>query len=260
MDDDQGRAGLARRLAAAGFVAAWEEADQLAAAADRSGAELADLVARRLAGEPLAWITGRADFGGLVVRVDPGVYVPRHKTVALVRRAVTRLPPGGVAIDVCTGAGAIAATLAAARPAARVVATDVDARSVACARSNRVEAHLGDLFGPVPDGLRGRVDVVVGSVPYVPTSALASLQRDTFNFETTTSYDGGTDGLDVVRRVLRDARSFLRTGGWILLELGGEQPHEVADDLVRLGYRDATTLQDVDGDVDGLEAAWGGPA
>ncbi len=254
---------LVRRLAAAGFVAAQQEAAQLAAAADRSGVDVAGLVERRLTGEPLAWITGRSDFGGLALRIDPGVYVPRPRTVALARRGVTRLPPGGVAIDVCTGAGAIAATLARTRASARVVASDLHAPSVACARSNGVEAHLGDLFDPVPDGLRGRVDLVIGSVPYVPTAAMSSLQRDTFTFETTTSYDGGEDGLDVVRRVLRDARSFLRPGGWILLELGGEQPDALADDLARLGYGEVTTLREDEGeghDVVWLEAAWtGGP-
>ncbi len=258
MDQSARRSDLVRRMAGAGFVAAGDEVDHLVAAATRTGLDLDGLVARRLTGEPLAWVTGRTAFGDLVVRVDSGVYVPRPRTVGLARRAVTRLPPGGVAIDVCTGAGAIAATLSHTRPTARVVGTDVDVASVACARSNGVEAHLGDLFDPVPDGLSGRVDLVVGSVPYVPTPALSSLQRDTFTFEATTAYDGGGDGLDVVRRVLRDARSFLRRGGWILLELGGGQPDELADELVQLGYRDVTTPRDSDGDVAGVEASWRG--
>ena len=98
---------VAARLERAGFVAAEEEAAELLAA----GGDLDALVARRLTGEPLAWITGTAPFCGLWIRVDPGVYVPRWQTEALARRAVERLPADGVAIDLCTGSGAIATVL-----------------------------------------------------------------------------------------------------------------------------------------------------
>ncbi len=133
------------------------------------------LVARRLTGEPLAWVTGRVRFGDLEVRVDPGVYVPRWQTLPLAHRAVERLPADGVAIDLCTGAGALAMTLQEARPGAWVVATEVDESAVACARANCVEVYRGDLFSPLPSSLAGEVDVVTGVVPYVPTAALAWL-------------------------------------------------------------------------------------
>ena len=176
------------------------------------------MVARRLTGEPLAWITGTAPFCGLWIRVDPGVYVPRWQTEALAWRAVERLPADGVAIDLCTGSGAIAKVLMTHRPGARVVASDVDPRAVACARSNGVEAYVGDLFEPLPDVV---ADVIVGVVPYVPTPDLPLLQRDTFTFETPLAYDGGADGLDIVRRVIAEAPRHLR--GPLLLELGGDQ-------------------------------------
>ena len=118
--------------------------------------------------------------------------------------------------------GAIAATLAARRPGARVVASDVDARAVACAVANGVEAVTGDLFAPLPPELERRVDVVVGVVPYVPTPELGLLQRDTLAFESARSYDGGPDGTAVLRRALAEAPRFLRPGGALLLELGGE--------------------------------------
>ena len=139
---------LSAVLAAAGFLAAEEEAGEIVARAAGDGALLDAMVARRLTGEPLAWITGITLFCDVVIHVDPGVYVPRWQSEPLARRAAERLPAHGVAIDLCTGSGAIAATLTHLRPRARVVASDIDARAVACALSNGVEAYLGDLFAP----------------------------------------------------------------------------------------------------------------
>ncbi len=251
---DSSRDELAERLADAGFVAPDEEADELLARAAGDPDVLDALVERRLTGEPLAWITGSVVFCGLAIRVDPGVYVPRWQSEALALRAVERLPARGTAIDLCTGAGAIARTLSANRPAARVVASDVDERAVACARANGVDAHLGDLFAPLPRALEGEVDVVVGVVPYVPTPDLSLLQRDTLTFESTRSYDGGHDGTDVLRRVVAEGPRFLRPGGALLLELGAGQPEALAGDLDELGYREVAVLHDEDGDVRGIEA------
>ena len=250
-------AALAELLADAGFVAAAEEAGELLdrAAGDR---ELLDaLVARRLTGEPLAWITGSVSFCGLEVAVEPGVYVPRWQSEPLALRAAERLPANGVAVDVCTGAGAIAKTLMARRPRARVVATDLDERAVACARRNGVDAHRGDLLAPLPRALQGRVDVVVGVVPYVPTPDLALLQRDTLTFESALSYDGGEDGIAPLRRVVAGSPRFLRRGGALLLELGGHQADALRDDLARLRYVDVGVLRDEEGDVRGIEATLG---
>jgi release factor glutamine methyltransferase len=248
---------LAELLADAGFVAAQEEADELLARAAGDVGLLDALVARRLTGEPLAWITGSVAFCGLQIRVERGVYVPRWQSEPLARRAVERLPAGGVAIDLCTGAGAVARTMSANRPGARVVASDLDERAVACARANGVEAYRGDLFAPLPRALQGGVDVVVGVVPYVPTPDLPLLQRDTLAFESPLSYDGGRDGTEILRRVLADAPRFLRPGGALLLELGGQQADALGDDLARLGYIDVTVLEDEDGDVRGIEATLG---
>jgi len=248
------RGELAELLADAGFVAAAEEAGELLARAGGDQELLDALVARRLTGEPLAWITGSVCFCGLEIAVDPGVYVPRWQTEALALRAVERLPANGVAVDVCTGAGAIAKTLMARRPDARVVATDLDERAVACARRNGVEAHRGDLLSPLPRALEGRVDVVVGVVPYVPTGDLRLLHRDALTFESTLSYDGGEDGTALLRRVVADSPHFLRHGGALLLELGGQQANALADDLDRLGYVDVDVLRDEEGDVRGIEA------
>ena len=247
---------LVSTLSSAGFVAPEEEAHELVARAGDDDALLDALVGRRLTGEPLAWVTGRVSFCDLELRVDPGVYVPRWHTEQLARRAAELLAADGTAIDLCTGTGAIARTLGAAHPAARVVATDSDGRAVTCARANGVEAYCGDLFAPLPGALDGRVDLVVAVVPYVPTSALALLQRDTLTFESPLSYDGGPDGTDILRRVLTESPRFLRPGGTVLLELGGEEADALSGDLSRLGYFDVAILLDPDDDVRGLEATW----
>jgi release factor glutamine methyltransferase len=244
-------------LASEGFIAADEESQELIAFAVGDSERLDAAVRRRLTGEPLAWITGRVIFCGIDVHVAPDVYVPRWLTEPLAQRAIERLPERGIAVDLCTGSGAIAAVLRAHRPQARVVATDIDARAVECATTNGVEVYLGDLFAPLPADVAGRVDVVVGVVPYVPTSELPLLQRDTFTFERPLAYDGGVDGADILRRVLVEAPRFLKPGGAILLEVGGDQADLLKEDLDRLGYIDVTILADEDGDVRGIEATLG---
>jgi release factor glutamine methyltransferase len=251
------RDALAALLGGAGFVAAREEADELLARAGGGDMHLAALVERRLTGEPLAWIIGGVSFCGVEVRVDPGVYVPRRQSERLARRAALRLPGGGVAIDLCTGSGAIAKVLKTERPGARVVASDLDARAVACAAANGVEVYRGDLFAPLPQELEGRADVVVGVVPYVPTPELPLLQRDTLTFESPLAYDGGVDGTGLLRRVLSDGRRWLRPGGALLLELGGGQAGLLAVDLARRGYAGVTVLVDDEGDARGIEAHLG---
>ena len=134
------------------------------------------------------------------------------------------------------------------------MASDLDERAVACARANGVDAHAGDLYGPVPATLAGAVDVVTGVVPYVPTGELGLLQRDTFTFETALAYDGGADGCAVLRRAVREAPRWLRPGGALLLELGGDQASLLAGDLAAAGFGDVRVLRDEDGDVRGVEA------
>lgn len=250
---------IAARLSGAGFVAADEEAGELLASAAGDPERLDALLARRLTGEPLAWVTGSTPFCGLWIGVDPGVYVPRWQSELLAWRAVERLPAEGTAVDLCTGCGAIARTLTTHRPGAHVVGTDIDPRAVACATANGVHAYQGDLLAPLPRRLEGRVDVVVGVVPYVPTPELALLQRDTLTFETPLAYDGGPDGTRILRRVLRDSLGYLRLGGALLLELGGDQAGALAEDLERLGYVDLVVLRDEDDDVRGIEATRGEP-
>ena len=248
------KAQVSARLAAGGFLAPAEEAAELLAAAGDDARLLEALVERRLTGEPLAWITGSASFCGVRVLVDPGVYVPRPHSEALALRAVDRLPEHGIAVDACTGSGAIAAVLRRRRPVARVVATDLDPVAVACARRNGVDAVQGDLLSAVPAALERSVDVLSAVVPYVPTRELRYLQRDTFTFESTLAYDGGRDGARLLRRLIRESARFVRPGGVLLLELGGAQAAMLAPALRAAGYTGVRELHDADGDTRGVEA------
>lgn len=247
-------------LAEGGFLAPREEADELIAAAGGDGSALDAMVRRRLTGEPLAWITGTVEFCGARIRVDSGVFVPRWHTEPLVGRAAELLPPDGIGVDVCTGSGAVARVLAARRPQARVVGTDLDPTAVACARRNGVVAYAGDLFAPLPDELVGAVDVVIGAVPFVPTDELWLLQRDTFTFESPLAYDGGPDGCDILRRVVAESPPVLRAGGALLLALGGRQDELLRPDLERAGFTGVRVFTDEEGDVRGIEGTLGSGA
>jgi release factor glutamine methyltransferase len=250
------RAWLITTLARAGFVAAEEEAEELLRASGNDALVLAALVPRRLAGEPLAWLVGQAPFAGLEVPIRPGVYVPRWQSTELALRTVARLPESGVAADVCTGSGAIALALRQGRPLARIVATDIDPRAVENSRTNGIEVYQGDLLSPLPSALKGQLDVVVAVVPYVPTAALALLPRDTLTFEDVAHYDGGPDGTEVLERLATEAPAYLRRGGRLILELGGDQAEQLAPLLDRLGYGSLDSWSDGEGDLRGIEAVF----
>jgi release factor glutamine methyltransferase len=235
---------------AGGFVAADEEAEELIAAAGGDAEKLERMVLRREDGEPLAWITGSVEFCGLTIAVHKDVYVPRWHTELVAERAADLLPEDGVAIDLCTGCGAVAATLKDRRPHARVIGTDLDPNAVANAKANGVEAYAGDLFGPVPPGLKA--DLVVGVVPYVPRRALPLLQRDTFRFETALAYDGGEEGLDILVKALHDARDWLKPDGRVVLEVGGAQAGDLDPFIRALEYRDLEEIVDDENDLRGI--------
>jgi release factor glutamine methyltransferase len=213
-----------------------------------------ELVLRRIRGEPLAWVTGSVTFCGLRVRVDPGVFVPRPHTEALARRAIELLPDEGIAIDVCTGSRAVAAVLVAAHPRATVAGTDIDPAAVACARRNGVPASVGDLDGPLPSTLRGRVDLMSAVVPYVPTEELHLLPRDMLAHEPRRALDGGPGGTALLVRAASVANGWLRPGGSVLLQLGGDQAAEMTAVLTDLGFTDIRVHADADGQDRAIEA------
>ena len=220
------RPAVAARLRAAGCVWAEDEADLLISAA-RGEAELSALVGRRAAGEPLEYVLGWAEFRGLRIAVDPSVFVPRRRTEFLAGQAVTLARPQAVVVDLCCGSGALAAALAAAVPGAEVHAADIDPAAVRCARRNLAAAggqvYQGDLFGPLPAGLRGRVDVLLANVPYVPTGEVGLLPPEARDHEARVALDGGPDGLEVLRRVVAEAPGWLAPGGCQLSEISERQ-------------------------------------
>lgn len=230
---------LVRRLRAAGCVFAEDEAALLLDAANRRSPDarsLENLVQRRVAGEPLEHIVGRVDFAGTRVALDPGVFIPRQRTAflvdlaaeALVSRLVSLAPhPAAVVVDLCCGSGAVGLAVAHRHPGVELHAADVDPVAVACARRNLgpigATVHQGDLDAPLPQRLRGRVDVLVANVPYVPSAAVALMPLESRDHEPRATVDGGADGLDVVRRLAALAPRWLAPGGTALVETGADQ-------------------------------------
>ena len=214
------------RLRAAGCVFAEDEARLLMAAAD-APAELTALVARRVSGEPLEHVLGWVEFCGLRIAVDPGVFVPRRRTEVLVREAAVLARPGAVVVDLCCGSGALGVALASLVERVELHAADLDPAAVACAGRNvgavGGRVHAGDLFEALPAELRGRVDVLLANVPYVPSEGISSMPREAREHEPRGALDGGPDGLDVARRVAAAAPDWLGPGGSLLFETGESQ-------------------------------------
>jgi release factor glutamine methyltransferase len=175
-----------------------------------------DLVERRIAGERIEHLLGWADFGGVRIAIEPGVFIPRPQTVALAKDAVAAHPE--VVLDLFSGSGAIAAYVQAHAPDARVVAGELDVHQ--CLRRNVREVHTSDVDAGIPTELEGRVDVLTANVPYVPTSALEYVPHDG---EPVSALDGGADGLDWLRRVVTIAPRWLRPGGIVLMEAARHQ-------------------------------------
>ena len=238
------------RLRAAGCVFAEEEAAILAASAD-TPAQLYAMVARRAGGEPLEQVVGWAEFAGLRVLVDPGVFVPRRRSEYLVEVAVRLADRQGdavprVIVDLCCGTGALGLAVAvelaadADGPASAGVrlsgvelhAADLDPAAVACARRNVTPAgghvYAGDLFSALPDSLRGRIGVLICNAPYVPTSEIAFMPGEARDHEALMALDGGADGLGVLRRVAADAPAWLARGGVLLVETSERQAPAMA--------------------------------
>jgi release factor glutamine methyltransferase len=305
---------IVARLRAAGCVFAEDEAQLLIREA-RTAAQLDALICRRVAGLPLEHVLGWAEFAGLRVVVDPGVFVPRRRTEFLVAQAVAaqagaahavalpaahavvlpaahavvlpaaHLPrpydhsdapdlaisagkrrlgrgsPGPrpaqsradqsradqsradqsravVVLDLCCGSGAIGMALVAVLGRVELHAADIDPAAVRCARRNIAGAgqvYQGDLYQPLPETLRGRVNVVVANAPYVPTEAIGLLPSEARLHEPRVALDGGTDGQDILRRVAAAAPLWLAPGGHLLVETSERQAALTAETLARTG-------------------------
>jgi release factor glutamine methyltransferase len=226
------------RLRAAGCVFAEDEARLLISAA-ASPADLTSVVERRTAGEPLEHVVGWAEFCGIRIAVDPGVFVPRRRTEFLVTNAIAVAPPRAVVLDMCCGSGAIGAAVATHVGAIELHAVDIDPVAVACAGRNVAliggEVHEGDLYDALPASLLGRVDILIANAPYVPTDAIALLPAEARIHEPLVALDGGPDGLDVQRRVIDEAPSWLAPRGHLLIETSEQQAPRTVDAVARIG-------------------------
>ena len=239
------------RLRAAGCVFAEEEA-QLLMEASPTPVGLERLVARRCAGEPLEVLLGWAAFRGLRVGVNAGVFVPRRRTEPMVDLASDLAPEGAVVVDLCTGSGAVALALSVERPDLELYAADLHPAALQCARTNlidRAQVFLSDLFDGLPADLRGRVRVATANVPYVPTGEIDLLPPEARDHEPPSTYDGGDDGLDVVRRLARDARDWLVPGGHVVVEVNRRQVAGARFAIATAGLRPQVALEDDEGTV-----------
>ena len=215
-------------------------------------------IERRAAGEPLQYVTGEVPFRHLVLRVRPGVFIPRPETEVVVDAVLEFLDAAGIdapaVVDLCTGSGAIAISLAHERAEVRVHASEIVPETADAARENaeragvtdRVTVLTGDLFAPLPPELRGTLDVVVSNPPYIPTADLAALPQEVAGFEPRIALDGGADGLDVVRRIAEDAAEWLRPGGVLVMETDTSCAKEAARILSRW-YEEIEVRRDLTG-------------
>lgn len=215
-----------------------------------------ELIERRAAGEPLQYVTGEMPFRHLVIHVERGVFIPRPETEVLVDAAVDGLV--GVeepyVVDLCTGCGCVAVSIAYEVPASRVWAVDANERAVEAARrnalyagvQNRVQVVHGDMFSSLTPELVGRLDAVVANPPYIPSAQMPDLPQEVLGFEPRLALDGGPDGLREARRIAEGAHRWLRPNGLLAIELASDRAAAMAEELSG-SYEGAQVLKDLTG-------------
>lgn len=224
-----------------------------------SPAELArfrDLIKRRRAGEPVAYLRGEREFFGHRFRVDRRVLVPRPDTEVLVEEGMERtrdVALAGRVLDLCTGSGCVAVSIALARRSARVDAVDASEDALGVARENalRLGAYnvrflAGDLFAPVSKE-RGAYHLITANPPYIPDDDVERLSPDIRDFEPRLALAGGPDGLSLVRRIIESARAYLRPLGVLAIEIGAEQSPAVRALFEQAGFVDCRVRKDYGG-------------
>jgi len=217
-----------------------------------------DLIRRRRSGEPVAYIRGEKEFYGRVFHIDKRVLVPRPDTEILVETALRRTMTssmGGRYLDLCTGSGCVAVSLARERPTCKVFAVDLspDALDVAVKNAIRLGAVfqmaflLGDLFEPLARLAGLRFELITANPPYITDPEFATLPADVRGFEPRMALSGGPDGLAVLRRVVAGARTRLRSGGVLAVEMGAGQAEGVKALFVEAGFTDIAVDKDYGG-------------
>lgn len=213
--------------------------------------KMRDLVKRRAGHEPVAYLVGFREFFGLDFEVEPGVLIPRPDTETLVVKAIelARELESPRVLDLCTGSSCVAAAIAENCAGAAVTAVEIDDLAYAVAARNlakhaltdRVTLLQGDLFEPVP--VEGHFDLIVSNPPYVTTAEMDTLPPDVRLHEPHRALDGGTDGLDIVRRIISAGHSRLNSGGAMLLEISSSQAAAVAELFAQTGVFESATIE-----------------
>lgn len=216
------------------------------------------VVKRRAGGEPLQQILGETEFYSRVFKVTPGVFIPRPETERLVETAVELLTPAGqglvspLAVEIGCGTGIIGISLALELPRLTVHATDVNPLAVELAGHNahllgaeaRVYIHQGSRFDPLPQHLRGQVDLLVSNPPYIRHDDIAGLPPEVQGHDPHTALDGGPDGLVFYRALAAGMGAWLRPGGYVAVEIGADQGTAVQEILAASGAREVKVIQD----------------
>lgn len=213
--------------------------------------QYAELIRRRAGGEPVAYLTGTRGFWTLGLQVTPDTLIPRAETELLVELALARLPPDRALriADLGTGSGAIALALASERPRATVLATDASGMALAVARRNAAALGIASVTFVQGDWCRAlgtdTFDLIASNPPYLADVDPHRWEGD-LRFEPVAALVAGSDGLDALRTIVRDARTHLVAGGWLLLEHGWEQGGAVRQLLLDAGFVDVATEQDLE--------------
>ncbi|MEC0347567.1 putative protein N(5)-glutamine methyltransferase [Peribacillus frigoritolerans] len=229
---------IINKLRIAGCVFAEAETKMIISEA-KSLVDLNKMVEIRADGLPLEYVIGWAEFCGLRIEVERGVFVPRPRTELLVRQAEKLSCSGDIVVDLCCGSGAVGAALAAAQGEILLYCADIDSVAIRCAKRNvsKFRGHIfkGDLYKALPQSIKGHINILVANVPYVPTKAIKLLPQEARFYEPKVALDGGEDGLNVQRRVVEEAPRWLAAGGHLLIETSEVQAPQTFDMFAKAG-------------------------
>lgn len=216
---------------------------------EENAIEYDNLIKKRTERIPLQYITGEQEFMGLNFAVNPNVLIPRQDTEVLVEKALKHIRPGMQVLDMCTGSGCIAVSVAHQQPEVKVHAADISKQALIVAKENArkndvsVEFIQSDMF----DHITEVYDVIVSNPPYIRTAEIGNLMPEVRDYEPVSALDGEEDGLHFYRILAKESRKHLHSGGYLIVEIGFDQGDEVAEIFRRCGFINIEVMQDLAG-------------